>query len=313
MGASERNSLSSIRQKTLKSVIGCTGVGLHSGKTVNMTLHPAEPGSGVVFRRVDVGGVTLAALHENVGATVMCTSLSGGGVTVATVEHLLAALAGLGIDNVLVDLDGPEVPIMDGSAEPFVFLIECAGIVEQPAPRMAIQVLKTVEVVDDQRFASLSPSDHFAVSFEIDYDHPLIGRQACYFELVDGVFKRDLCRARTFGFLRDIDRLREKGFALGGSLENAIVLSDDNMVNAEGLRYDDEFVRHKALDCIGDLYLAGGPVLGHVQGVLSGHSMNHKLLDALFADAEAWRRVTLDRAVLATSARLRAASMAASA
>ena len=303
-----------IRQKTLKSAIDCTGVGLHSGKKVTMTLHPAEAGSGVVFRRTDLGGATVAATYGNVCSTTMCTSVKNGdGAGVATVEHLMSALAGLGIDNALVEFDGPEVPIMDGSAAPFVFLIECAGIVEQPAPRKAIQVLRTVEVSDGERFASLSPSDRFSVSFEIVYEHPLIGRQTCNFELTDGVFKRDVCRARTFGFLRDIAALRERGFALGGSLQNAVVLSDDKVVNEEGLRYEDEFVRHKALDCIGDLYLAGGPILGHMHGVSSGHSMNYRLLKELFADPQAWRSVTLDTATLAAASRWRSAAVAASA
>ena len=284
-----------VRQKTLGSAIECTGVGLHGGNKVSMVLHPAEPGSGVVFQRADLGGAKLAASYKNVCATEMCTSLGdGNGFQVATVEHLMSAFAGLGIDNVVVELDGSEVPIMDGSAAPFVFLIECAGIVEQPVPRQAIQVLKTVEVSNGDRSASLSPSDGFSVSFEIACDHPAIGHQKCHFELVDGVFKRDVCRARTYGFLRDVAELRGRGFILGGSLQNAIVLSDDRVVNTDGLRFQDEFVRHKALDCIGDLYLAGGPLLAHMHGVSSGHAMNHKLLEALFADPEAWRRVSLD-------------------
>ncbi len=289
-----------IRQKSLKGVIGCTGVGLHSGEKVTMTLHPAEAGRGVVFRRADLGGATVAATYQNVCSTTMCTSVSdGNGVGVATVEHLMSAFAGLGIDNVVAEFDGPEVPIMDGSAAPFVFLIECAGIVEQAAPRRAIQVLRRVEVSDGERMASISPSDHFSVSFEIVYEHPMIGRQTCHFDLVNGVYKREVCRARTFGFLRDYPGMRARGLARGGSLENAVVIGDDEIVNEEGLRYDDEFVRHKALDCIGDLYLAGAPILGHVRGVSSGHSMNNKLLRALFADPRAWRDVTLDDAALA--------------
>ncbi len=267
-----------------------------------MVLHPAEPGSGIVFRRTDLGGAAMAATYENVCATEMCTSLGdGNGFRVATIEHLMSALAGLGIDNVVVDLDRPEVPIMDGSAAPFVFLIECAGIVEQPVPRQAIRVLKTVEVTADERSASLSPADGFSVSFEIASDHPMIGRQRCHFELFDGVFKRDVCRARTYGFLRDVAGLRERGLVLGGSLQNVIVLSDDGVVNEDGLRFDDEFVRHKALDCIGDLYLAGAPLIGHMHGVSSGHNMNNRLLKALFADSEAWCRVTLGERAPATA------------
>ena len=262
-----------------------------------MTLHPADPDTGIVFRRADLGGTTVAAHHDNVSATMLCTTLSdGNGTSVATVEHLMSAFAGLGVDNVEVELDGPEVPIMDGSAAPFVFLVECAGLAEQAAPRKAIQVLKTVEVSDGDRSASLTPSDRFSVSVTISYDHPVIGEQTCYFEIDGDVFKREVCRARTYGFMRDVEMLRERGFALGGSLDNAIVLSDDKVINDEGLRYADEFVRHKALDCIGDLYLAGGPVIGHLDAFASGHSLNHRLLTALFDDDDAWRYVTLDGA-----------------
>ncbi len=300
MPGANRQQLNFIPQKTLKSAIGCSGVGLHSGKAARMTLAPAEAGTGVVLRRLDRDGATVAATYENICSTTMCTSIgNGSGVHVATVEHLMSALLGLGVDNVVVELDGPEVPIMDGSAAPFVFLIECAGLVEQPAPRKAIQVLKTVEISDGERYVSLSPADQFSVSIEITYEHPAIGRQECYFELADGAFKRELCRARTFGFLRDVPGLRARGFALGGTIENAVVLSDDAVINEEGLRYEDEFVRHKALDCVGDLYLAGAPILGHMRGVSSGHSMNHKLLEALFADDTAWRSVTLDNAAFA--------------
>ncbi len=282
-------------QKTLKSAISCAGVGLHGGKRVDMTLLPAEPDAGIIFRRADLGGAEVRATYENVNDALMCTSLGNGdGVKVATVEHLMAALAGLEIDNLIVELDGAEVPIMDGSAAPFVFLVECAGVAEQHVPRRAIRILKTVEVADGERSASLSPADGFSIAFEIAFDHPLIGGQSCYCDLTDGAFKRDLSRARTFGFLADIDRLHENGLALGGSLENAVVLSDDAVLNEGGLRYADEFVRHKALDCIGDLYLAGAPLLGHVRGVCSGHKMNNSLLRTLFADEDAWCSVVLD-------------------
>ena len=279
--------LGGLRQRTLKSAIGCTGVGLHGGVKVSMTLRPAEARTGIVFRRVDRGGVEVRATADNVESTTMCTRL-GGGVGVGTVEHLMAAFAGLGIDNAVVELDGPEVPIMDGSSAPFVFLIECAGIATQAAPRRAIRVLKTVMIDDGARYVGLSPSDGFSAAIEIAYAHPLIGRQRCEITLVDGVFKRELCRARTYGFLRDVDRLRAMGLALGGSLENAVVLDDEQVMNEGGLRYDDELVRHKVLDCIGDLYLAGAPILGHVEGLSSGHAMNLRLLKALFADLDAW-------------------------
>ena len=301
-------------QKTIKNKIRCTGVGLHSGKRVDMALIPAEPGSGIVFRRADCGGALVDARFENVSDTTLGTSLKNGdAVGVATVEHLMAALAGLGIDNLVVELDGPEVPIMDGSAAPFVFLAECAGIVEQHAPRIAIEVLKPVEVVDGERYAALTPSDGFSISCEISFDHPAIAGQSCYVELSNGAFKRELARARTFGFLTDIDQLRANGLALGGSLDNAVVLSDDAVLNDGGLRYADEFVRHKALDCVGDLYLAGGPIIGHVECVRSGHKTNHALLEALFADESAWRHVVLDGKTRAGAAaqRWQAASVAA--
>ena len=279
-----------------------------------MTLIPAEPGSGIVFRRADRGGALIDARFDNVSDTTLGTSLKNGdGIGVATIEHLMAALVGLGIDNLIVELDGPEVPIMDGSAAPFVFLAECAGIVAQQAPRRAIEVLKPVEVVDGERYAALTPSDGFSISCAISFDHPAIAGQSCYVELSNGAFKRELARARTFGFLADIDRLRANGLALGGSLDNAVVLSDDAVLNDGGLRYADEFVRHKALDCIGDLYLAGGPIIGHVDCIRAGHGMNHRLLKALFADQDAWRHVVLDGKAQAggAAARWQAASVAA--
>jgi UDP-3-O-[3-hydroxymyristoyl] N-acetylglucosamine deacetylase len=303
-----------VAQKTLKGVIGCAGVGLNSGERVGMTLHPAAPDSGIVFRRRDLGGVAIAARYDNVVGTMMCTSIGdGNGTLIGTVEHLMAALAGLGVDNVVVELDGPEVPIMDGSAAPFVFLVECAGVVEQNAPRRAIRVLRPVEVTDGDRSITLTPADGFSVSFEIAYPHPMIGRQACYFAFSDGAFKRELARARTYGFLRDVGALKARGLARGGSLDNAVVLDDAAVLNDGGLRYDDELVRHKALDLIGDLYLAGGPILGHIHGVGSGHGMNHRLIEALFADRRAWRKVSLDDTALVDRARWRAESIAASA
>ena len=306
--------MSTVWQKTLKSAISCTGIGLHGGKRVEMSLLPAAHDTGVRFRRTDLDGAAIEARHDNVSDTMLSTSLNNrDGHGVATIAHLMAALAGLGIDNILVELDGGEVPAMDGSAAPFVFLVECAGIVEQQAKRSAIEILKTVSVTDGDSQITLSPANGFSISFEISFDHPVIADQSCYFELEDGVFKRDLARARTFGFLSDINKLREKGMGLGGSLDNAVVLSNDGVMNDGGLRYLDEFMRHKALDCIGDLYLAGAPMLGHVQCVRSGHSMNHQLLEALFADESAWRYVVLDEKRLAGAAveRWRAASVAA--
>lgn len=280
------------QQHTLKNSIGCTGIGLHSGVKVNMTLHPAAPDSGIVFRRTDLqcAGEDIPARWDSVTDTMLCTTIgNAAGAKVATIEHLMAALAGCGIDNVLIELDGPEVPIMDGSSAPFVFLIDCAGRVEQSAARRAIRVLKPVSIVEPARSATLLPSDGFSVSFEIDFDSAAISATTGFFDLHNGGFRRDICRARTFGFERDVDRLVELGFARGGSLDNAVVVGrDDEILNAEGLRYGDEFVRHKVLDTVGDLYLAGAPLLAHFEGLRSGHQLNSMLLGKLFADPDAW-------------------------
>ena len=259
-----------------------------------MTLHPAAPGSGIVFRRADLGGVEIAAHWRNVVDSTLCTAISGGdGAKVATIEHLMAAFAGLEIDNALVELDGPEVPVMDGSAAPFVFLIECAGIVEQAIPRRGIKVLKPINVGSDGNSAALLPAESARLSFAIDFASSAIRCQELSYEFDADSFKHDLSRARTFGFLADVERLREAGLARGGSLENAVVISGDRVLNQEGLRYEDEFVRHKMLDALGDLYLAGGAIIGHFHGVRSGHALNHQLLAALFADPSAWRATTL--------------------
>ncbi|MFQ5983879.1 MAG: UDP-3-O-acyl-N-acetylglucosamine deacetylase, partial [Alphaproteobacteria bacterium] len=285
------------RQRTVRAPIACTGVGLHSGEKVSMTLHPAAADAGIVFRRPDIvdGGGLVRAHFSNVCRTLMCTTLRNeAGVTVSTVEHLMAALAGCGIDNLLVEIDGPEVPIMDGSAAPFVFLMECAGIVEQEALRRAIQVMKPVRVGHGTRFASLVPSDRFSVSFEIAFDNPLIARQERSFEVTEQVFKDEVSAARTFGFVEDVAALRARGLVRGGSLDNAVVVSGTKVLNEEGLRYEDEFVRHKVLDSIGDLYLAGAPLLAHFHGICSGHPLHYRLLKALDADPTAWREVVLD-------------------
>ncbi len=275
-------------QQTLKTVIGCRGVGLHSGRRVAMNLLPAAPGTGIVFRRTDAG-VEIRANWINAIESGRCTALSDGeGTSVGTVEHLMAALAGTEIDNAVVELDGPEVPIMDGSAAPFVFLIECAGIVEQDAPRRAVKVLRPISVVADGAMAVLSPDHCFSMSFEIDFESSLIRRQSMSVAIDAGTFKAELSRARTFGLLDEVARLREAGLGRGGSLDNVIVVSGDRVLNSGGLRYDDEFVRHKMLDAVGDLYLAGAPIIGHFRGVRSGHAHTRRLLAALFADAEAW-------------------------
>lgn len=280
------------RQQTLKSSIGCCGTGLHSGANVSMTLLPAPPSTGIVFRRTDAegNGVEIAAHVDNVVDDRMCTTLGNGkGTSIATVEHLMAALSGCGIDNLYVEVDGGELPIMDGSAAPFVFLIECAGVVEQDAPRRAIEILKPVRVEDGDRQAEFSPGDGFTIGFEIEFESGAIGQQEMDVELVNGTFKGELSRARTFGFIEEVDQLRAMGLALGGSLDNAVVVSGDEVLNEEGLRYKDEFVRHKILDCVGDLYLAGAPIIGHFKGSRSGHALNHSILRSLLADQGSWR------------------------
>ena len=268
-----------------------------------MILHPAPSDSGIMFRRADRGGACVAATWRNIQESPLCTTLTNReGVSVATVEHLLAAFAGAEIDNAFVELDGPEIPVMDGSAEPFLFLIERAGIVEQDAPRRAIKVLKPVRVADEDCAATLEPDVGFSVSFEIDFSNPLVRRQDIALSIDTESFKADLARARTFGFLEEVERLRAAGLARGGSLDNAVVVSDGKVLNTGGLRYADEFVRHKALDAVGDLYLAGGPIIGHFHGVRSGHALNRRLLEALFADRTAWCRTTLGAAELAETA-----------
>ncbi|MBO6947270.1 MAG: UDP-3-O-acyl-N-acetylglucosamine deacetylase [Rhodospirillales bacterium] len=280
-----------VRQRTLKSSINCTGVGLHSGNKISMTMKPADVDTGVVFRRTDIQGksAVIPARFDRVVDTRLCSVLGNEeGVTVGTVEHVMAALAGCGIDNVVIELNGAEVPIMDGSSEPFVFLIECAGIVEQDAPRRVIRVLKRVEVAYGSGHVAISPADTQIIDFEIDFDSQVVNRQEMSLKVVNGAFRKELAKARTFGFLHEVEALWEAGLAKGGSLDNAIVVGHDGVMNEDGLRFDDEFVRHKALDAIGDLYLAGAPVIGRFEGVCSGHAANNKLLKALLADESAW-------------------------
>jgi UDP-3-O-[3-hydroxymyristoyl] N-acetylglucosamine deacetylase len=287
----------SVFQKTLKESISCSGTGLHSGVKLSLTLRPAEPNTGLVFRRTDLPGrgATIQARWDTVVDSRLCTTIGNAdGVTVGTVEHLVAALAGAGVDNALIEVSGPEVPVMDGSAEPFSFLIECAGVVEQDEPRKAIQILQPVSVGDVNKSAALMPSSGRSFSFEIDFDNSVIGRQQLHVELVNGTFRRELARARTFGFAHEVDQMRSMGLARGGSLENAVVVSDGRILNDDGLRFDDEFVRHKLLDSIGDIYLAGYPIVGHFHGFKSGHALNNALLHKMFAQADTWRLVTLD-------------------
>ena len=260
-----------------------------------MTLHPAPPDTGIVFRRSG-SAVEIRATWANMIASPLCTVISNReGNTVGTIEHLMAAFAGAAIDNAIVELDGREVPIMDGSSAPFLFLIECAGTVEQDAARRAIKILREVSVAEDGATATLVPDHGFSMSFEIDFDNPLIRRQDICLMFDSETFKTELCRARTFGLLDELDRLWAAGLARGGSLENAVVVGRDHVLNAGGLRFADEFVRHKLLDAFGDLYLAGGPILGAFRGVRSGHAHTRRLLAALFADRDAWCYTTLGR------------------
>ncbi len=260
-----------------------------------MVLRPAPPDTGIVFHRTD-SAVEIRANWANVIESPLCTVLSNGeGITVSTVEHLMAALAGAAIDNAIVELDGPEVPVMDGSAAPFLFLIECAGVAEQDAARRAIKVLKPVTVTKDGATATLVPDHGLSMSFEIDFDNPLIRRQEICVVFDAATFKTELSRARTFGLLDEVDRLRAAGFARGGSLDNAVVVGRDQVLNIGGLRYGDEFVRHKLLDAFGDLYLAGAPLIGSFRGVRSGHAHTRLLLVALFADRDAWCYTALSR------------------
>ncbi|MEM1398304.1 MAG: UDP-3-O-acyl-N-acetylglucosamine deacetylase [Pseudomonadota bacterium] len=278
-------------QRTLKTDIGCTGIGLHSGSKVSLKIRPADINTGIRFLRTDVADGTglIVAQWDKVTDTRLCTLLSNDhGVTIGTVEHILSALRGCEIDNALVEVDGPEVPIMDGSAEPFVFLIDCAGTVSQAASRQAIRVLRPVEVKDGDKSARLTPAGISSFSFMIDFSSPAISRQEGSIQLINGAYRHDVARARTFGFAKEAERLRASGLARGASLENAIVLRDDRVLNAGGLRFSDEFVRHKLLDAVGDLYLAGAPILGHYHGHKAGHKMNNDLLRALLTDDSAW-------------------------
>jgi UDP-3-O-[3-hydroxymyristoyl] N-acetylglucosamine deacetylase len=286
-----------IRQRTLKNVIRATGVGLHTGKKVYLTLRPAAVDSGIVFRRVDLDNpVEIKASPENVGDTRLSTSLVKGDVRISTVEHLLSAMAGLGIDNAYVDVSAPEVPIMDGSAGPFVFLIQSAGIVEQNAAKRFIRIKRSIKVQEDDKWAQFDPFEGFKVGFAIDFDHPVFKsrEQNAEVDFSTTSFVKEVSRARTFGFMRDIEQLRERELALGGSLDNAIVVDDYRVLNEDGLRYEDEFVKHKILDAIGDLYLLGHSLIGAFSGYKSGHALNNRLLCALMADKQAWEEVTFD-------------------
>ncbi|HJP37948.1 MAG: UDP-3-O-acyl-N-acetylglucosamine deacetylase [Gammaproteobacteria bacterium] len=286
-----------LRQRTLKNSIRATGIGLHSGRKVYMTIRPAAENSGIVFRRLDFEPPTdIKADAKSVGDTMLGTTLVQGQAVVATVEHLMAALAGLGIDNAFIDLSAPEVPIMDGSSAPFVFLLQSAGIAEQSALKRFIRIRKTVRVEDAEKWAEFKPHDGYKVNLSIDFDHPIFKRhaQTASIDFSTTSFVKQVSRARTFGFLRDIEALRASNLTLGGTMENAIVLDDYRVLNADGLRYEDEFVRHKILDAIGDLYLLGHSLLGEFSGYKSGHGLNNQLVRALLDDESAWEMVTFD-------------------
>ena len=294
-----------IRQRTLKNVIRATGVGLHSGEKVYMTLRPAAPDTGIVFRRVDLPRpVEVRARAELVGDTSLCTALVQGDVRIMTTEHLLSAMAGLGIDNAYVDLSAPEVPIMDGSAGPFVFLLQSAGIEEQAKAKRFVRIIKPVKVENGDKWARFEPFEGFKVGFTIEFAHPMIDKSVSSAEIDFSTtsFVKEVSRARTFGFMKDIEYLHERKLALGGSMDNAIVLDDYRVLNDDGLRYEDEFVKHKILDAIGDLYLLGHSLIGAFYGYKSGHALNNALLRALLADQSAWEYVTFDDEAAASAA-----------
>ena len=287
-----------IRQRTLKNVIRATGVGLHSGTKVYMTLRPAAPDTGIVFRRTDLESpVDIVAAADKVVDTKLSTTIGEGSVTVATVEHLLSAMAGLGIDNAYVDLSAGEVPIMDGSAGPFVFLLQSAGIVEQNAAKRFIRIKRPVIVEEQGKWARFDPFEGFKVNFTIDFNHPVFNGAPQHAEInfSSTSFVKEISRARTFGFMSDFEMLRANNLALGASLENAIGIDEFRILNEDGLRYEDEFVKHKILDAIGDLYLLGHPLIGSFSGYKSGHALNNALLRALLVEEQAWEFVTFDK------------------
>ncbi|GAB6040213.1 UDP-3-O-acyl-N-acetylglucosamine deacetylase [Endothiovibrio diazotrophicus] len=288
-----------IKQRTLKNVIKATGVGLHTGEKVLLTLRPAAADTGIVFRRVDLDQpVEIKASPENVTDTRLSTTLGCAGGSISTVEHLLSAFAGLGIDNAYVDVSAPEVPIMDGSSGPFVFLIQSAGIEEQNKAKRFIRIKRSVQVEDGDKWARFEPFEGFKVGFTIDFDHPVFQdhSQHAAIDFSTTSFVKEVSRARTFGFMRDYERLREQRLALGGSPDNAVVVDDFRILNEDGLRYEDEFVKHKILDAIGDLYLLGHSLIGAFSGHKSGHALNNRLLCALLAAEDAWEVVTFEDA-----------------
>ncbi len=287
-----------IKQRTLKNVIRATGVGLHTGEKVHLTLRPAQPNTGIVFRRIDLDvPVDIKADPYAVGDTRLSSCLEKDGVRIQTVEHLMSALAGLGVDNVWIDVTAPEVPIMDGSAGPFVFLLQSAGIEEQEAQKKFIRILEPVEVRDGDKWVRFEPHNGFRLELAIDYVHPVFDEsaQSVVVDFATTSYVNEVARARTFGFMQDVESMRSQGLALGGSLDNAIVMDEYRVLNTDGLRYNNEFVKHKVLDAIGDLYLLGHPLIGAFSGHKSGHAMNNRLLRHLLESPRAWEYVSFDR------------------
>ena len=287
-----------LKQRTLKKQVSATGVGLHNGEKVTLTLKPGAIDSGIVFTRADLPGApTIQARPEAVRDTRMCSALEHNGARVATVEHLMSALAGLGVDNIIVDVTASEIPIMDGSSGPFIFLLQSAGIVEQPAPKKFIKIKKLVEVKESDKWVKFEPYHGFKMDFTIDFAHPVFENsgQNVKIDFADNSYVKEISRARTFGFMQEVEYLRANGLARGGSLDNAIVLDEYRILNTDGLRYEDEFAKHKVLDAIGDLYMLGHPLLGSFTAYKSGHALNNALLRALLADATAWEYATFER------------------
>jgi UDP-3-O-[3-hydroxymyristoyl] N-acetylglucosamine deacetylase len=287
-----------MKQRTLKEPVRTTGVGLHTGVKVEITLRPAPPDTGIVFRRMDLDPpAELKADPYLVTDTRLCSMLESGPAKVSTVEHLMSALAGLGIDNALVDLTGPEIPILDGSSAPFVYLLQSAGIVEQDAPKRYVRILRPIEVRDGDKLARLTPHNGFKIDFTIDFKHPVFEKsgKTVSIDFAETAYAKEVARARTFGFMHEVEALRNSGLALGGSLDNAIVMDEYRVLNVEGLRYEDEFVKHKVLDAIGDLYLLGYPIIGEFEAYKSGHALNNALLRELLQHQEAWEFVSFER------------------
>jgi UDP-3-O-[3-hydroxymyristoyl] N-acetylglucosamine deacetylase len=287
-----------IRQRTIKKAVQVTGIGLHKGDKVTMTLRPAPAGTGIIFRRIDLTPYAdIPVSAGSVGDTMLCTCLSNeDGISVSTIEHLCSALAGLGVENVIVEVNSDELPIMDGSASPFIFLLQSAGIEELNAPKKFIRIKKPVKVEDGDKWAQMLPFDGFRVDFEIDFDHPVIRqtRQHMMLDFSTDSYVEHVSRARTFGFMRDLEFMHANNLALGGSMDNAVALDEYRVLNQEGLRYDDEFVKHKILDAVGDLYLAGHSILGELKAYKSGHGLNNKLLVSILNDAASWEYVTFE-------------------